>query len=502
MRVSTAASWIVVLVMMLWAADAPAVAVRDGQPASPEAKALERLTRSAKRALEAADSEPPADAERRLSAVLDDPAFGKLSRRLRAELLWVASGVAADAGNLSLSRRRVQLLTKLRPDLTWGWYRLARVEAAMGNDQAAIDHIVHVLQTWPEWSVNLGRSDLQAFQFAGRDHPAAQRRWLEALFATGWNARPNSASGMRMRLVELQLADGDTEQAAQTASLILHPMDVVGLRVDRRLAALHSGPGEDLDPVRRGRRLLQDLRVRAQDAPTDLEAINELIELLLVLGDIDEALALSTDTLSRIEEGGDLAEDPTFLRPWVANHRSTALLRQGDTEAAVAQLIAASQMAESPDGGNTSQLLNLATLYLRLNRPAAALDLLDQVSNPSPYGRMVMERCRFAANLDNPEVAEEALGYLREHQDDGILQWLDALLSADRIDEAAATVVVQLADDEDRTTVLFWLQSFWNTELPADGRYRQARQQLLDRADVKAAIAAVGHIERFDVYQG
>lgn len=105
----------------------------------------------------------------------------------------------------------------------------------------------------------------------------------------------------------MHLEQGAVDAARAVAARVIHPTDIVSMRMDRRFAPLTAGKEDHWDPVVRGSQLLAMLRDRAADAPTDLEAQTELFEAMLVMGLHEEILERSEPILQAIDAG-----DPAY----------------------------------------------------------------------------------------------------------------------------------------------------------------------------------------------
>lgn len=87
------------------------------------------------------------------------------------------------------------------------------------------------------------------------------------------------------------------------------------------------------------------------------------------------------------------------------------------------------------------------------------------------------------------------------HRKDAQLIWIEALLDAGRVEEAANVVVELLTSPADRPDVLLWAQTFRVADpLPGDLQSRAGRAALLVRTDVLDAVALVGRIQRYDIH--
>jgi tetratricopeptide (TPR) repeat protein len=190
------------------------------------------------------------------------------------------------------------------------------------------------------------------------------------------------------------------------------------------------------------------------------------------------------------------------MNNWFLNERATALERVGRWDEAVAQLTAASRLSEN-NGGNVSQVINLGGLYCDLGRPNDALAAIGGVgANISPWGAMEKEGVRFdaAVQMGDSKQAERSLQYLREHREDALPAYQDALIIANRLDEAAQILVDRLLDPDQRVAALASVQSY--AQAPSTPRVedlRARRKAMIARREVQAAILKVGRVEKFNL---
>lgn len=133
-------------------------------------------------------------------------------------------------------------------------------------------------------------------------------------------------------------------------------------------------------------------------------------------------------------------------------------------------------------------------------RPRDALEVVQTVGEASPYGDMWIASVRAcaAAQLGDAALRETAMAFLREHVEDNYAAMARANLCVDDLDAAAALYVQRLNDLDQRSSALLALQRYQappGSALPYDGVLRQRLDRVRERADVQAAVAAVGRIE-------
>ncbi|MBX9745854.1 MAG: hypothetical protein K2X34_03065, partial [Hyphomonadaceae bacterium] len=148
---------------------------------------------------------------------------------------------------------------------------------------------------------------------------------------------------------------------------------------------------------------------------------------------------------------------------------------------------------------SVSQVINFASMLSAEGRPQDALEVLRTVGSASDYGDMWIAAVRAcaASQLGDSDLRDTALSFLRENADDNISAAARGLLCANDLDRAAALYIRRLADPEQRGDALLALQRYTQPPnvLPHNRALAERLEQVRARADVQAAIAAVGRIE-------
>lgn len=433
------------------------------------------------------------------------PQFSRMPGRHRNAVLTRAGYAAGAAGRFEQARDWSMLATQIDPDQPYLWYRLALFEGELGNGDLAATHLIRFATQWPELINDAGRQQVSFVFYGVEDDSQQEVDLLQALFDAGWDHRPASASGLWSRLAELRLQRGEIALAKAVIAHIEHPVDVRSLIVDSRFAAVVGDLQPD-DVVARGQGLLEKLRVSAANSPRDLESQVELIELLLVLGDHAEAIDRTQSIVDDIDAASAAKSlyHGMHLHAWLRNHLATALIRTEQTDAGLKYLEQASHIDEDGES-NTSQVLNLASLYRRTERPALSLQTLSRVGLMSDHGRLIEAETRHAValQLGDSEMASDALDYVRDNQQISPSIYVSALLEAGEEEQAAAIVIDNLRDPGERLSALMSLQSMrLSPELAGDRRLRAGWQALREREDIRKAVAPFGVIRYFDVYDG
>ena len=254
-------------------------------------------------------------------------------------------------------------------------------------------------------------------------------------------------------------------------------------------------------------REIAHLETAVEDAPRQIERVNELGLMLVAAGRASEALTLWDRVIRRAEAPTDGTLEYDDLEPyllWAMNGRARALYRLGKAQDAVAQMEQARRRAEHGHT-NVSQAINLAGYYVALNEPARALQTLGDVGVMNPFGRMQLEsiRASAAAEARDAEILTSALAYLREHSNDAPTAYQKALIAAERLDDAALYLTDRLADPVLRLEALAEVQSYAEASaLPVVLTWRSRWQVVLARQDVAATIRSVGRIDHYSLCSG
>lgn len=274
------------------------------------------------------------------------------------------------------------------------------------------------------------------------------------------------------------------------------------MRADARFSPVMPAGFGPTEVRRAALREIEDMREYSRANPRSLMAVARLAKAMVKAREYREALALADDAARKAGEraGGAPYDDPGVLN-WLLDVRARALKGLGRWDDAVAQLEAA---ARKPESGkvNVSERINLAAIFLDVGRPKEALAAIGETGPLSPYGRMQIASVRHEAalQLKDAAMADAAMRDLRAHRADAPLTWEEELLYAGETDEAAAAVIARVNDPERRTQALTELQTYEAPPAPAPVmEFRARRRALLARADVKAAIAKVGRIDRYDL---
>lgn len=442
-------------------------------------------------------------ARKLLAATMADPLFPSLDNHERRNVLSAAAWVEVRSGQYATAAPLYRRALEQDPSNADDWHRLSLAEEINGNDGAAADALIHILQEWPDLANALEADNVLSLV---DDLPVdSDKRMvlMRSLFDANWKWQEEAASDLWYELALTLVERGDKEQARDVIAQVAWPYPLIQMQADRRFDGLISPePGYVKDALDQ---LVGRLEALSRDNPTHLYAHNAWLEALLHAGRQEEVIAISDDILARIDT--QTQKDPAFYDSDDANFtqeiRFRALRRAGRVEEAEAALKQASEMPEYGEP-NIGQKVDLATWYnarLRPDEAIATIDRLSAMAEQAPRTRRDVILMQAALLKGDKRGAERLLKQIRtkEHGAEGLV--MQALLRASWLDDAAALFIRRLQDPRLRGGALLYAQKGLESEpQPGDAIFQQNKQEMLGRADVKAALDAVGRVQAYEVW--
>lgn len=308
---------------------------------------------------------------------------------------------------------------------------------------------------------------------------------------------------LRMDHARLLLRAGMNERASVRLETITSPRLIMTMRVDRTFDALRTEAFQGRLDVLAAAEADFERAQRAQTADArKLALVVELGQALRALGRFEEARALLDRHIKRAQsaDGPSVYSDIEEQLNWALNELAYVYYDLG--RAAEARETFGLSIAVGEDGEwSVSQVINFASMLESEGRGADALEVLRTTGRASPYGDMWVASVRVCAadQTGNRRLRDEALAFVREHEADNRAAAARALLCVNDIEGAAAAYIRRLADEESRADALLALQDYperSDAVFPRDDILRQRLEIVRDRADVRAAIEAVGRVEQ------
>lgn len=442
-----------------------------------------------------------------LKRLLVDPRFATQNAGLRHDAYALSTWLALEAEDYKQALKSARLRVAADPEVMADWYPLAMLEYHGGNKDAAAKALSHLVRKWPEQAREIEIGVVTQLVHQSKLQPDARLELLQALTQANWMQGRSANSSLWYELTLMQLLEGNIEQARESAQRVATAEFIVNLRSDRQFDPLIDRASPRFDVGLAARNEVDTLQRLASASPDSLQLRNELNDAMLMSGMTLAALTHADLILAKLDQMG--SDDPQFTdmdaRIWTMNNRAVALRRLGRADEAIRELEAASRLEE--DGQpNVSQILNLAQSYCSMAQPQKARETLARLGDSlSPYGHMVKASSehRIAVQMQDVDAARKALNYLREHRNFSQSLYLWALLETNQLDQAAELIKGLLASPADRTEALAWAQeSLEAPQQPGDVAAEANLKALLARPDVKSALTAVGHVERYPIFTG
>ena len=431
-----------------------------------------------------------------LKVVLESPTFEALASGDRHAALTAAGFAAQQLDRLPQAAPVLRRATEMTEATLLDWYLLLQSiwSADAGSERVRI--LTAIARRWPESVPPL--SDAAMFKVAreaAERPPAARLELLDALFSAGWKTSSGVEPSWAWKdLALLLLEQGKKQRAIEVARHVTSAAVLISFHADSRFDAVVNAEPAQFDVDAAHVREVAALRAAVLKSPRSLRTLLPLLNALHAGRRFDEVAEMTNDVLQRAADEGAFSDADVLV--WIRNGRAIALEGLGRWDEAVEEMRRASVMKE--DGGpNVSQGINLASLYVRLDRPTEALTAVEHLGAMSNYGRMELESVRHKAGqeLGDKAVAARALSYLREHKADAPILFLNALVIQGEMDDASAELRSQLASPTLRSDMLTHLQGY--APLPKTPRVKQWQAQwsaLVQRPEVADAIANVGRV--------
>ncbi len=440
-----------------------------------------------------------------LNWVLAHPEFSQLRIEEQRQTLAHAAYVAAISGDGAAGHQRIVRAIELGHEQPDAWHLRLALEADHSDKTAAATSLLHLVRKWPAMIHELDNTLVARTALQAPLEAETSRELIVAIVSSGWNNHGLGTSSLQYRLALMHLDRGDRDAVRRVLpELGDNPESVILIRSDIRLDGLYDRDDEAFDVLKAANRQLARLQVAANKQTDDLMIRVYLSHALLTLGRHEEAITLANEVEDNLQRS--TSRKPAYRDAheanWIFNYRAVALRRLGRLDEAQADLSRGAAMNEHGIA-NVSQVLNLGQFLCSRGLPSEARAAIDVAGTMSGYGRLVQMKVQHCAAIQQEDrvAAEQAVTYLRDNRDETPGPWIDALIRENRLDEAARALAEALADTSIRSEMLLDMQQYIAVEpLPGAATLRVNWQQLLERDDVRQAIARVGRIERHEIY--
>lgn len=439
-----------------------------------------------------------------LFAATDDPSFGRLPLETRRKVLTATVACSRRVA----SARAASIVRELEP--------LAASPSEQGDANEVLMEEAARRSDFPEASRRLIRlMDIE---------PARVARWWppylgQIVYGKGVSDDAALSLALFKGLTTLNWVDPDSRLAAQNgwarryADLLADSGDLAGARAAMAKmddAALWMEVAQDgryrtlwpafeaegrFDWRKQTELELGQVMARRSADPAKLKSVYDVIQLLRQLQRYDDAIATGQTYRARIK-AGEAFGDTARYGNWVLNELAYALLDVGRTAEAEEVFLESIEIGEhgSP---SVSQRINWAEKLDILGRPREAMDILKAVQpeGASPYGKMWNDAEMVCAlSQTGGDGLETLLASMRSRWDDNPAALTQALICADRPDEAAALYIRRLGSPKYRSGALeaFRIVRAPPFLTPRSAELERRRRGILARDDVQKAMLAVG----------
>src|SRR4249919_817946 len=207
-------------------------------------------------------------ARKLLAAVMADPLFPSLDNHEQRNVLSAAAWVETRSGQYAAAAPLYQRALEQDPSNADDWHRLSMAEEINGNDEAAADALIHILQEWPDLANALDASNVLSLLDDLPVDSDERMVLMRSLFDANWKWQEEAASDLWYELAVTLVERGDKEQAREVIAQVAWPYPLIKMQADRRFDGLIApGPGYVKDALDQ---LVGRLEALSRDNPTHL----------------------------------------------------------------------------------------------------------------------------------------------------------------------------------------------------------------------------------------
>ncbi|HUJ46768.1 MAG TPA: hypothetical protein VLV55_06520 [Rhizomicrobium sp.] len=444
-----------------------------------------------------------------VGTVIADPVFPMLPEDERHFAYIMAGALFYDTGKFELGRSALTEAVKMPEATDLDWDLAFKTDFRLHDYVPAAQDLTVLARKWPSTLSDYNdRAIARVIDQSDEDDPtgAVPNGLLSTLEDIKWKPQDPFliSDDLWLILVRLRLEQNDLAGAKRAAVSISDPQTLIEMRADKRFDAITQADPGRFDVMKAYQSYVSDLRSQSAASPDKLEGINRLVEALLGIGRVDEALTITTEAIAKAKAKPDAFSDKDDFLNWIMDSRARALFALRRSDEGFAQLEEAAALKEH-GARNVSQAINLADRYVAYDRPADAIKALEGFDTglASEYGRMALDDARANAYFEQGDSARlaDVLQDMRAHAKDGSQPFLDAMLTVGDLDAAAAEVISELRDPHKRLAMLRYLQNY------VENNHRSEREEATHkawtavkaRADVLGEVAKVGRIETYDL---
>jgi hypothetical protein len=431
-----------------------------------------------------------------VSGLLASPVLPQLDEKERLAAYRAATKIALELDRLPKAYE-MSLRSTASPDaaaLDW----LQRVAAGIltGRSDDAIVSLRTLVQTWPHEASIVGDNVLlSALYPAGSDATARSQLHADLIDLSTRSARFRKRSELWSQLAWRSM-NPSIDEAGPDLPAWARPYMFAAMRADRRYDSIVAADPLYFDSEAVTLKQLDQLREEDQARSNYLEPSVEMMHMMPVV-QMNEAAVRLADDILEVRSKWHFSDRADY-RPMIADYKARALWQQARWTEAVNVL----DVSRFNRPVTAAEYVRLGWAFAMLGEPTQA-SLVLQPSLPSfacESPELETLLLAIAAQRRREDQVSQYLEHLSTYEGTAFWYHQWGLVAANRLDEAAARLISNLRDPDRRLYALMQLQSYAQPEAATWEDILLARWRgLLDRPDVKQAIAEVGRIDRYAI---
>ena len=433
-----------------------------------------------------------------------------VSREGRTAFLTALIDCAYESQDLATAYRTAQGWHAIDPDNPWVHAVRLDLGALQKEPAVSVAAFMALARLAPDYLRGLEPRNVWSALNAADELENADEHKFElhqALVRIGYApAPPANDAHLRFEHAQLLLARGDIETARARLATVTDLTLLARLRVERKFDVLRGDRDFEaqLDLEAAAERNIETSRALMTAQPDVLELVENHVSALHAARRPADALAAADAAIAKHAANPAAYKDADDQLRWLLNRRGYLLYDLGRIAEAHASLAEAAGLNEHGDP-NVSNIINYTLMLVDEGAKAEAAELLPKIGKASPYGQGWIESARtcLGVQLQDEAMQKAGLDWLREHEADNRPAYSRALLCANALDDSAAYFVKRLNNPEARGEALMALQEYDYpnaAHLPVLKVLRQRLETVRARPEVRAAVEAVGRIERIPVH--
>lgn len=448
----------------------------------------------------------PAAASAAFDKAIYSDGFTRLIREQQFATLVLAGTVAANSDKYEAAHALLVRASEYSQADSDVWQsRLAMAYAMKDYSDSALC-VATIARRWPKTLDQINYASIYVIDRKLESDAAqasTQQALLESLFDAKWSTIEGEPSNLWHDLTAMLLAKNDMHKAVLVAARIHSARVALDMRVDKRFDRITRGNTQAFDIDRMAAEELASYKAHAQASPQQLLPLAQQEGLLLDTLQFEQVLAVSDEVIAKVQDGQGASSYKDFNDQyiWILDQRARALVRLGRWDEAAEQWSRASRRPEQGEM-NVSQIVNLGEFYAEIGKTREAQEMVSELGDMSPLGRMQLEMVKLLIALqqkDQTAIAKH-LEFMREHRADDIVAWENALLLTNDLDAAGDLLVERLHNEKWRTAALADMQHYADVRMtPVETKRLERWHAVLTQPKVQQTLAEVGRIERFNL---